>query len=43
VVPWLERGTVRPVVDSVFRLDQVREGHTRLESNAVFGKVILQC
>jgi NADPH:quinone reductase len=42
VVPWLERGTVRPVVDAVFPWEEVRDGHTRLASNQAFGKVILR-
>ena len=42
VVPWLERDLVRPVVDSVFPFQAVRDGHGRLESNQVFGKVILR-
>ena len=42
VLPWLGAGVVRPVVDSVVPLEQVREGHSRLESNQVFGKVILR-
>ncbi len=42
VVPWLTRGVVRPVIDGVFDLDQYREAQVRLESNQVFGKVILR-
>jgi NADPH:quinone reductase len=42
VVPWLARGLVRPVVDSVFALDDVRDAQARMESNEVFGKVILR-
>ncbi len=42
VVPWLDRGLACPVIDSVFALDQVREAHARMESNQVFGKVILR-
>ncbi len=42
VVPWLERGVVRPVVDTVFPWDQVREAHERMTSNQTFGKIILQ-
>jgi putative PIG3 family NAD(P)H quinone oxidoreductase len=42
VIPWLERGLVRPVVDSVFSFDQFREAQARLESNQVFGKVIVR-
>lgn len=42
VVPWLERGLVRPIVDRVFPFDDVRRAETRLESGVVFGKVILE-
>lgn len=41
VVPLLESGSVRPVVDAVFKMDEVREAHRRIESNETFGKVIL--
>jgi NADPH:quinone reductase len=42
VLPWLERGMVRPVVDSVFAFEQVGDAQARLESNRAFGKVILR-
>ncbi|MHB1560889.1 MAG: NAD(P)H-quinone oxidoreductase [Isosphaeraceae bacterium] len=42
VIPWLARGLVRPVVDSVFDLDEVREAQARMEANEVFGKVVLR-
>lgn len=41
VVPMLARGVVRPVIDSLYPLDEVRAAHRRLESNATFGKVVL--
>lgn len=41
VVPLLESGSVRPVVDTVFKMDEVREAHRRIETNETFGKVIL--
>jgi putative PIG3 family NAD(P)H quinone oxidoreductase len=41
VVPLLASGSVRSVVDSVFKMDEVREAHRRIESNQTFGKVIL--
>ena len=41
VLPWLERGAVRPVLDSAFPLDDVRKAHEHLASNATFGKVVL--
>jgi NADPH:quinone reductase-like Zn-dependent oxidoreductase len=41
VGPLLDRGIVRPVVDSVFSLDDLRAAHERLESNETFGKVVV--
>ena len=41
VVPLLARGAVRPVVDSVFGLADVRAAHERMESNQSFGKIVL--
>ena len=41
VVPLLASGTVEPVIDRTYRLDEVREAHIRLESNESFGKVVL--
>jgi putative PIG3 family NAD(P)H quinone oxidoreductase len=41
VLPLLASGTVRPVVDSVFPVSEVRAAHERLESNETFGKVVL--
>jgi NADPH2:quinone reductase len=41
VVPLLADGTVRPVIDRVYRLNDVREAHARMESNESFGKIVL--
>lgn len=41
VVPLLASGAARPVIDRIYELDQIREAHTRLESNETFGKVVL--
>lgn len=41
VVPLLANGQVRPVIDCVYKLDQVREAHNRMESNESFGKIVL--
>ena len=42
VLPLLERGAVRPVIDKIYPLDEVREAHERLESNESFGKIVLK-
>jgi putative PIG3 family NAD(P)H quinone oxidoreductase len=41
VVPLLASRQVRPVVDSVFKIEDVRAAHERIESNESFGKVVL--
>jgi putative PIG3 family NAD(P)H quinone oxidoreductase len=41
VVPLLAQGTIQPVIDSIFPLDQIQDAHRRLESNETFGKVVL--
>ncbi len=41
VVPLLADGRVHPVIDKVYRLEEIREAHLRLESNESFGKVVL--
>ena len=41
VVPLLERGVARAVVDSTYAMKDVREAHQRMESNESFGKIVL--
>ena len=41
VLPLLADGRIRPVVDSVFPLEDVSEAHRYMESNANFGKIVL--
>jgi putative PIG3 family NAD(P)H quinone oxidoreductase len=41
VVPLLARGALRPNVDTVLPLGEIRRAHEILESNASFGKVVL--
>lgn len=42
VVPWLERGLVRPIVDRVYPLEDVASAQIRLESDLGFGKIVLE-
>ncbi|HEY8486881.1 MAG TPA: zinc-dependent alcohol dehydrogenase family protein [Limnochordales bacterium] len=42
MTPLLERGQVRPLIDQVLPLDQVRRAHERLDSGHGRGKVVLQ-
>ena len=41
VVPLLAQGSIQPVIDTVFPLEQIQDAHRRLESNETFGKVVL--
>ncbi len=41
VGPLLASAKVRPVIDRVFPMEQVRAAHQRIESNESFGKVVL--
>jgi NADPH:quinone reductase len=41
VIPLLASGVVRPVIDKVFPMEDVRAAHQRIESNESFGKVVL--
>ncbi|MFW6050641.1 MAG: NAD(P)H-quinone oxidoreductase [Myxococcota bacterium] len=41
VLPLLACGRVRPVVDTVMPMEQVRDAHRRMESNVTVGKIVL--
>ena len=42
VVPLFQRGLIAPVIDTVMDLDAAAAAHTRMASNAGFGKIILR-
>jgi putative PIG3 family NAD(P)H quinone oxidoreductase len=42
VVPLLERGDVRPVIDSVFDIGDIGNAHERMASNESFGKIVIR-
>jgi putative PIG3 family NAD(P)H quinone oxidoreductase len=41
VVPLLAAGIVRPVIDRVYKIEEIREAHARMEANESFGKIVL--
>jgi NADPH:quinone reductase-like Zn-dependent oxidoreductase len=42
VWPYVDGGRLKPVIDSVFPLDQAAEAHARLEQGEHVGKIVLQ-
>jgi NADPH:quinone reductase-like Zn-dependent oxidoreductase len=38
---WVDEGKLRPVIDSEFRLDQIREAHERSQTQRAVGKIII--
>ncbi|SEL00824.1 Zinc-binding dehydrogenase [Carnobacterium iners] len=41
VMPYLKSGTIRPIIDSTFPLEEVAKAHRYMESNENSGKIIL--
>jgi len=39
---WVREGRLRPVIDSVYSLDDIREAHARSETLRAVGKIVLQ-
>lgn len=42
VFPHLENGTIKPIVDSIYPLEQTEEAHARMMSGQHMGKIILK-
>lgn len=42
VLPQFTRGLVRPVIDKVFSMEEVRAAHERLQKDEGFGKIVLR-
>ena len=42
VWPHLEAGTIRPIIDSTFKLAEAADAHRRMESSAHVGKIVLE-
>lgn len=43
VYPHLRRGAIKPIVDSIYPLEQAEEAHARMQSGQHMGKIILRC
>jgi NADPH2:quinone reductase len=41
VLPLLVQGRCRPVMDSTFTLDRVRDAHARMDGGEHIGKIVL--
>lgn len=39
---WAEEGRLRPVIDSVFSLDQIRDAHLRSQTERAVGKIVVR-
>ena len=42
VVPLFTVGKLKPNIDKVFKIEEVKKAHEHLESNASFGKIVLE-
>ena len=42
VMPLFQTGRIKPVVDRVFDIEEIREAHRYVEANANFGKVVVR-
>jgi putative PIG3 family NAD(P)H quinone oxidoreductase len=42
MVPLFDAGRLKPVVDRVFRFEEIRAAHQLMESNQTFGKIVLR-
>lgn len=42
VLPWLDRGLIRPIVDAVFPLSEIQAAAARMAGNEGFGKIVLK-
>lgn|SRR5699024_10831223 len=41
VLPYMNKGTIRPIIDSVFPIEKVNEAHHHMEDNKNIGKILL--
>ncbi|MFL6542002.1 MAG: NAD(P)H-quinone oxidoreductase [Chthoniobacterales bacterium] len=41
VLPLVERGDIRPIIEAVYAAEEIRAAHEHMESNRGFGKIVL--
>jgi NADPH:quinone reductase-like Zn-dependent oxidoreductase len=39
---YFSTGEIQPVIDSIFKLDDIAEAHKRMESNKNIGKIVIE-
>lgn len=42
VLPLFQANKIKPNIDRIFKIDQIREAHEYMESNKSFGKIVLE-
>ncbi len=42
VLRFVEEGTLKPVIDSVFKLEDAKLAHEKMERSGMFGKIVLR-
>ena len=42
IIPFFEVGRLKPIVDRVFRFEEIRGAHELMQSNNTFGKIVLR-
>jgi len=42
MMPLIAQGTMRPVVDTTFALDEIADAHRHMEADANVGKILLR-
>jgi NADPH:quinone reductase len=42
VLPLFQSGKIKPSIDRIFKIDEIKAAHEYMESNASFGKIVLE-
>ena len=42
MLPLFDTGALRPVIDSVYPLDEIADAHRHMEANANTGKIVVR-